>query len=136
VNAREYFDLLCRTSRAGGFPATEPNYPGSIKCRYRTSDGKKCAIGLIIPDDKYIPEAEGASSLWCQRMGLFDVPEGLTTNDMIRIQFAHDDITKATGTEFSPPWPHDRFVKLLRKQVPKFAAYDDPTTTEPQPCSL
>lgn len=28
-------------------------------CRYRTPDGLKCAIGCLIPDDKYNPSFEG-----------------------------------------------------------------------------
>jgi len=29
------------------------------RCRYRTDDGRKCAIGRHIPDDLYEPEMEG-----------------------------------------------------------------------------
>jgi hypothetical protein len=28
-------------------------------CRYRTRHGLKCAIGILIPDDRYQPEFEG-----------------------------------------------------------------------------
>ena len=28
-------------------------------CKYRTSDGRKCAIGLHIPDKKYVSDIEG-----------------------------------------------------------------------------
>jgi len=31
---------------------------GTISCVYRTLDGRKCAIGRWIPDDKYTPEIE------------------------------------------------------------------------------
>jgi len=31
------------------------------RCRYKTPDGLKCAIGIFIPDDKYKLEFEGRS---------------------------------------------------------------------------
>lgn len=37
---------------------TKDNKLKSI-CKYKTSDGKKCAIGRYIPDDKYDPSIEG-----------------------------------------------------------------------------
>jgi hypothetical protein len=39
------------------------NHPPSIHelgvCRYRMSDGRRCALGLFIPDEQYDPEMEG-----------------------------------------------------------------------------
>ncbi len=29
------------------------------QCRYRTSDGKKCAVGMVLPDSCYNPDDEG-----------------------------------------------------------------------------
>ena len=31
-------------------------------CRYRTADGKKCAVGCLIPDDRYTPDLEGKTA--------------------------------------------------------------------------
>lgn len=31
-----------------------------VACAYRGEDGKKCALGILIPDDKYNPDIEGA----------------------------------------------------------------------------
>src|SRR5258708_3125935 len=33
--------------------------PDSVTCAYRTPDGKKCAVGCLIPDKMYYPEMEG-----------------------------------------------------------------------------
>jgi len=33
---------------------------GAIGCSYRGHNGTKCAIGILIPDDKYDPNMEGA----------------------------------------------------------------------------
>lgn len=32
-------------------------------CKYRTQDGLKCAVGCLIPDDKYMPEFDGSASI-------------------------------------------------------------------------
>lgn len=32
--------------------------PTGVQCQYRSSDGSKCAVGCLIPDDKYDPEIE------------------------------------------------------------------------------
>lgn len=32
---------------------------GLTNCMYRRDDGLKCAVGCLIPDDKYAPEMEG-----------------------------------------------------------------------------
>lgn len=38
----------------------------STGCKYKTSTGLKCAVGCLIPDDKYSPEMEGSSTLFGQ----------------------------------------------------------------------
>ncbi len=40
----------------------EPAIDSEYKCVYRTSSGKMCAIGCLIPDDKYDPDFEGSSA--------------------------------------------------------------------------
>lgn len=40
----------------GDYAATELNNGG---CEYRTKDGRKCAIGVWIPDELYDPKMEG-----------------------------------------------------------------------------
>lgn len=32
------------------------------ECRYRTSDGKRCAVGCLIPDELYSPKFEGKNA--------------------------------------------------------------------------
>lgn len=45
----QYFRLLKKTSKEGGFPAV--NKDG--ECLYRGPKGIKCAVGLILPDSIY-----------------------------------------------------------------------------------
>lgn len=33
--------------------------PALTGCRYRASNGKKCFVGVLIPDEQYTPEMEG-----------------------------------------------------------------------------
>lgn len=60
MTAQEVFDTVVRALREQG----EPSYSKSkYECRYRASsdDGRtlKCAVGHLIPDDKYDPYMEG-----------------------------------------------------------------------------
>jgi len=35
------------------------------RCMYRTADGLKCAVGCLIPDDKYVPWIENCAVRGC-----------------------------------------------------------------------
>jgi hypothetical protein len=67
------------------FSAQSPN---SMACSYRGAGGTKCAIGALIPDDKYDPDFEGHAV----RLGMFDFEE----TDLRFLQDAqkslHDDM--------------------------------------------
>jgi hypothetical protein len=52
---QEIFDTVVRNLHAQGRPAV--NSKGH--CEYRTADGCKCAVGGLIPDDKYTTAIEG-----------------------------------------------------------------------------
>jgi hypothetical protein len=110
VTKREYFDLLVQTSAAGKFPAGD-----LAGCYYRvpegvTSCGDRCAVGVLIPDEVYcqsFEEAGPVNSLFETYSDLEQfIPEGLTTEDLRRIQVRHD-------RHSSRPWNHDRFVQEL-----------------------
>lgn len=51
---QEIFDTVVSHLLQQGKPASDGDY-----CVYRTTDGLKCAIGVLIPDDEYIPTMEG-----------------------------------------------------------------------------
>lgn len=52
---QEIFDISTTALLKQGKAAFEPYFG----CRYRTTDGLKCAVGHLIPDDAYVPEMEG-----------------------------------------------------------------------------
>jgi hypothetical protein len=67
--AQEVFDkvathLLAQGKRSLLFLDHEPETGGKIRrevCAYRGADGTKCAVGCLIPDEKYDPLIEGTS---------------------------------------------------------------------------
>lgn len=54
--AQEIFDTIVSHLRKQGERAT---VKGGDTCRYRSYDGKKCAVGCLIPDDTYSKDYEG-----------------------------------------------------------------------------
>lgn len=107
----EYYGLLVKTSLSGGFPANE-EHNGTRGCRYRCVDGKKCAIGLIMPDYFYSPDIEG--KLVQRMMTKTTIPEwvpaGVTVEQLIDVQTAHDDASFAAD-----PWNHEAFADATKK---------------------
>lgn len=111
----EYKDLLIKTSSAGLFPCYTTNKNGSASCLYKSSDnGRKCAVGLLIPDDRYRTLFEGANFTEVVDKGIGDnMPEGVTIEDLQKIQRCHDfqacDIQKGRSTA----WDHNLFVSAI-----------------------
>lgn len=64
-------------------------------CRYRTSDGLKCAIGCLIPDDLYDPRMDSVAGNYASRL-LSEFPRigelfaGIRPNFLDCLQQAHD----------------------------------------------
>lgn len=103
MTAGEYKALLLETSRTGGFPATDNI---TNRCKYLTSDGRRCAAGLLIPPDRYKPSIENLCAGHNRLFGgdMVDlIPDGLDVCDLESVQLAHDE-QRHTGT-----WDHDKF---------------------------
>jgi len=56
---QETFDIIVAHLRRQGCRAGVKSDYGNIRCCYRTPDGLKCAVGILIPDDRYEPDMEG-----------------------------------------------------------------------------
>lgn len=87
---QQVFDKAYLGLKAQGFERSHEN----ATCLYRGPDGKKCAIGHVIPDEHYRPEMEGCSVLyitrWCREalpVGLRGMPAQLA---LYRLQRCHD----------------------------------------------
>lgn len=108
MTKQEYFDLLVATSKAGGFPSVDDE-----GCVYRGENGRKCAVGLLIPDEKYVPSMERkivTNRFTNKPTRLFEnavcVPDGMTWLDLTKVQIVHDDYEGST-------WDHADFVARL-----------------------
>lgn len=114
MTKQQYFDLLVSTSERGLFPAV-----GNFGCAYRTGTGRRCAVGLLIPDDQYRRNMEGfdAFNLFRTSPELQQfIPEGMTAMDLDRVQACHD---RRSGDD----WNHADFVAGL-KGLPCFAGQE------------
>lgn len=85
---QEIFDKVVTHLRQQKVRATQ--WPGSITCYYRTSQGLKCAVGCLIPDELYNPSFEGCSvgKAWSQR-GLDVVLRNIGIDDS-QVEFLRD----------------------------------------------
>jgi hypothetical protein len=62
MTKQEIFDHVLTHLRKQGKPAINETDSGEDICAYRTDDGLKCAVGCLIPDDKYNEDLEGRSA--------------------------------------------------------------------------
>lgn len=59
---QETFDIVARHLLTQGRKAQEPaTTEVGPRCRYRATDGARCAVGCLLGDDVYSPEMEGGS---------------------------------------------------------------------------
>lgn len=111
MTRKDYFDLLVRTSAGGEFPAT---HDAGITCSYRMHDGRRCAVGLILPDSVYEVRMEGNTVEALVKDGYIKdlswVPDGMTLKDLGRVQSIHDSLS---GYD---TWGHEEFVRRIRSQ--------------------
>lgn len=61
MNRQETFDKIVTHLLMQGKPATKTRENGSVSCVYRGDDGTMCAVGCLIPVEKYSPKLEGRS---------------------------------------------------------------------------
>lgn len=91
MTIQEVFDKAVRGLRDQGWRKASVGGDWiSGACKYRTSSGLRCAIGHVIPDEKYSPKLEGRSAYdVAHHIGLVieDMPSGFFLN---RLQECHD----------------------------------------------
>ncbi|WP_028210747.1 hypothetical protein [Paraburkholderia mimosarum] len=77
--------------------------PGSAKCMYRAPDGKRCAVGWLIPDDVYSPAFEF--------IGVRDLAAALAARDYGRrfaeFLFAHMPLLRELQGVHDARAPHE-----------------------------
>lgn len=104
MTKQEIFEKVVIHLRNQGRRATGKSHPmAASKCKYRTSDGLKCGIGCLIPDELYDPSFEGKSVTCVARRlhAKFGVDRfSLYPNDFVTDGFctpAADGILASTG---------------------------------------
>jgi hypothetical protein len=81
----------------GNPPAVSDEGFGSVKlCRYRTKDGRRCAIGCLIPDELYEEGLEGCPARFIPHASpaLEELFAGVSTELLTRLQVKHDTCAK------------------------------------------
>jgi len=115
MRVKEYFDLLVKTSEEGGFPSVHGIYS---TCKYRNECGRKCAIGILIPDSEYRSELENNGVLELFDYNLLKGDETwiptkdgvrLTSEELNSVQLTHD----LMSWQFGGRWDHFAFVNKL-----------------------
>ena len=108
MTREEYHDLLIQTSLDGKFPAVNPV---NGDCVYRTQDDKRCAVGLLIPDEVYTPSFEGKVVSTLVNLGMVTeslLPLGMTWKELNDIQLSHDSHVASYNQ-----WNHEKWVQDL-----------------------
>lgn len=106
-----YLDELVRRSKAGLFPS---NQNGSTFCMYRNPEGRACAAGVLIPDDKYDSDMEAKTACKLARDEPELFPDWAEPNNLAQVQRVHDNQV-CGGRRL---WDHSKFVAdLLRCEL-------------------
>lgn len=107
MTRQEYKELLIQCARDGTFPSYEESLGGKKICRYRGPGNKKCAAGVLIPDDKYTSEMEGRGIFASFVEKSIQVPEGMLVEDLFYVQQIHDNLVHA--------WDPKVFIEEIEK---------------------
>ena len=58
-SAQQIYETVVKHQRKQGQKSHLKLSDGNYSCRYRDPEGRKCAIGCLIPDIEYVKEMEG-----------------------------------------------------------------------------
>lgn len=88
-SSQEIFDLVVEHLFTQGRPA----YDGNRGCMYRTYDGLRCAVGVLIPDDLYDPAFEmSKADTIIQELFDADLADWREHKDLLNVlQLTHDN---------------------------------------------
>lgn len=93
ISNQEQYDRVVNHLREQGCKSYHPDQPG--RCMYRGDRGRKCAAGVLIPDDLYNPMMEGHGIEQLVRIGLplaeYFTKEGIDIKLLKELQYIHDE---------------------------------------------
>ncbi|MGF6978989.1 hypothetical protein QFZ94_007504 [Paraburkholderia sp. JPY465] len=136
LDAQDVFDIVAWHLLRQNAQAT---LPGTAKCMYRAPDGKRCAIGWLLPDEVYSPSLEffGVRDLVAM---LYETPHG---GQFAQFLFEHMPLLRDLQGTHDARAPHEwpgalRMIAQqhsLRETVIDKAFCDDRVSTPPVPYS-
>lgn len=91
MTAQQYYDLLCVSAFDGTFPCVGWSDGGDMICRYRGDNGAKCAVGVLIPDERYEPRFEGNTVSTGGVLAAVDPVDGFGVREFAQVQTVHDN---------------------------------------------
>lgn len=88
---------------------------GGISCRYRASDGTRCAVGVLIPDEVYDSEMEG-QDVGSLLLGLGDVsPAYPALTWLVPLRSLLDNLQDVHDFDFN--WRSDKEMREALREV-------------------
>ena len=114
---QETFNLVWAGLAAQNWQPSMDKSQGAEACAYRGEEGRKCAAGILIPDDRYSSEFEGYTVSICNlseideedpsdRIAKILLEEGHQLDFVSACQSAHDNDEGADRSLY------DRFISL------------------------
>lgn len=94
MTRQEIFNTVATALLAQG-KASYARYGG---CLYRGPDGTKCAVGHLIPDEKYRPSLEGKGAEHADVVRAASIPDG-ERGFVRKLQFLHDNDLEGYGID-------------------------------------
>lgn len=122
MTKQEYYELLVNSALNDTFPCiayVHGEWGFKTRFAFRSVTGNKvhkCPIGLLIPDEEYVPDLENRRVFQLPPyLRVKIAPEGMTLEDLDVIQQIHDEVGKWSR------WQPDRFIS----QINHLHCFDD-----------
>lgn len=111
--AQEVFNKTVTDLVAQGGPSVGQFENGSLRCLYRGPYGRKCGVGIHIPDALYDPSMEGSSVYTLWTLPCPHLPAFQHRLLMRHIQNAHDYLAvRYEGRDFTREPFLDAFIRV------------------------
>jgi len=96
MNKQILFDFVVSSVIKQGVPSCV-KIGEKVKTMYRSPYGHKCAVGFLIPNDKYDPECEGHGVGWLIDHGMIEIASHEDEKLLGWLMAAHDASARSAG---------------------------------------
>lgn len=105
TTSREKIEQHLIKQKARAVEQVPPEHPilgaQASRCQYRTTDGKMCAAGCVIPDEKYDPKMEGLTAFQVAKAFPDAFPTDVSRRELELWQAYHDQTAMQGGETFN-----------------------------------